>query len=380
MKKIFLIIALLTPLFALAQSGEYNIKATFTSVNPSAKAYLIAAFGWSNAKILDSALLIDGSFNFKNAIEEPKKVGFLISHSGANYKKWTKTDDAVLFYLEKGAISINGLDSAKTAKVKGGVVNNDFVRYNLEVMGPIVKLYKEMQIELRKTTAEQRKEPVFLKAFNEKNNVISKKMDSLKYHFIAQNPKSFLSLVALTEVAGSNINVTKIEPIFKTLDATTRSTPFAKSFAEKLYDNGPTAVGKMAPSFTQNDVNDKAVQLADFKGKYVLLDFWASWCGPCRAENPNVLAAYNKYKDKNFTVLGVSLDQPGKKEAWVAAIKADGLPWIQVSDLQYWNNAVAKLYGIRSIPQNLLIDPNGKIIAKNLRGEALNERLASILK
>jgi thiol-disulfide isomerase/thioredoxin len=108
-----------------------------------------------------------------------------------------------------------------------------------------------------------------------------------------------------------------------------------------------------------------------------LLDFWASWCGPCRAENPNVLKAYNKYKDKNFTVLGVSLD--AKKEPWLAAIKTDGLTWTEISDLKGWNNMVAKQYTIRSIPQNFLIDPTGKIVGKNLRGDDLEAKLASLL-
>jgi peroxiredoxin len=106
---------------------------------------------------------------------------------------------------------------------------------------------------------------------------------------------------------------------------------------------------------------------------------WASWCGPCRAENPNVVAAYNAYKDKNFTVLGVSLDQPGKKDLWLQAIEKDGLTWTHVSDLKFWDNAVAKQYGIQSIPANYLIDPTGKIIAKNIRGEELPKKLAELL-
>jgi peroxiredoxin len=132
--------------------------------------------------------------------------------------------------------------------------------------------------------------------------------------------------------------------------------------------------------FTQNDTLGKPVSLSDFKGKYVLIDFWASWCGPCRAENPNVVKAYNNYKDKDFTVLGVSLDQPGKQEAWLNAIHKDSLTWTHVSDLKFWDNAVAQLYGIRAIPQNLLLDPSGKIIAKNIRGEELKKKLEEVMK
>ena len=121
------------------------------------------------------------------------------------------------------------------------------------------------------------------------------------------------------------------------------------------------------------------VALSSFRGKYVLVDFWASWCGPCRQENPNVVETFNKFNTKNFTVLGVSLDRPGQKSKWIDAIHEDKLTWTHVSDLKFWDNEVAKLYKVQSIPQNILLDPDGKIIAKNLRGPALEAKLCEIL-
>jgi peroxiredoxin len=132
------------------------------------------------------------------------------------------------------------------------------------------------------------------------------------------------------------------------------------------------------PNFTQNDVNGKPVSLASFKGKYVLVDFWASWCGPCRAENPNVVKAYNEFKTKKFTILSVSLDN--SKEKWLEAIKKDGLTWTHVSDLKYWKNEVAVQFGIESIPASFILDPTGKIIARDLRGSDLSTFLSKTLK
>jgi peroxiredoxin len=153
---------------------------------------------------------------------------------------------------------------------------------------------------------------------------------------------------------------------------------FGKKLSELVTAASSTAIGAAAPDFQMNDVNGKPVSLSSFKGQYVLVDFWASWCGPCRQENPNLVKAYNTFKDKGFTILGVSLDKD--KKAWVKAIAEDKLSWTHVSDLQFWNNAAARLYRVQAIPANFLLDKEGKIIAKNLRGKDLELELAKVLK
>ena len=174
-----------------------------------------------------------------------------------------------------------------------------------------------------------------------------------------------------------NRDVLMLEKRYNQLTGTALQSQFAKNLSDVIKEDKIGAMGTQSLDFTQADTAGKKVSLSQFKGKYVLVDFWASWCRPCRAENPNVVAAYNKYKDKNFTILSVSLDQ--EKANWLQAIHADNLTWTHVSDLKYFQNSVAELYHIKEIPQNILIDPTGKIVGKNLRGPALDQRLNEIL-
>ena len=180
--------------------------------------------------------------------------------------------------------------------------------------------------------------------------------------------------IAGYQLAGLNENEVKkiIDELAAKFPAHTRLAEIKKSLAG--------LVGSPAPEITLPDPNGTPVKLSSFRGKYVLVDFWASWCKPCRQENPNVVKAFNRFKDKNFAILGVSLDRPGQKDDWTKAIMQDKLTWTHVSDLMYWNSPVVPLYNISGIPYNVLVDPEGKIIGEKLFGEALEEKLAEVLK
>ena len=378
MKKLVLITFTLASLYGRAQDTSYLLTVKLNAVKAPLKAYLVAGFGWTNQHVIDSAVTGNGTFLFKGTVTEPIKTALVLDHAGQGMQGFNRRSDFLTVYLEQGNMLVAGKDSVKRATVTGSALNTEYANYHTTVLSVAENTSNEIDAEYAAAPAGKKADNTFRDELMAKMKTAVLQTDSLKYAYIRQNPGSWFSLEALREVAGRNIDVAKIEPIFKNLTPGLRNSKTGKDFASLLYDDGPGSVGTMAPDFAQNDINEKPVKLSDFKGRYVLLDFWASWCGPCRAENPNVVKAYNQYKDKNFTVLSVSLDQPGKKEAWLNAIKKDGLTWTQVSDLQFWNNAAAKQYGIRAIPQNFLIDPTGKIVAKNLRGEALTKKLEEL--
>ncbi len=187
-------------------------------------------------------------------------------------------------------------------------------------------------------------------------------------------------MLALQEVASYDDNVVTTEPLFFNLSSRLRQTAIGKKLNADIQLAKKLGIGQPALDFAQVTPQGKELKLSDFKGKYLLLDFWASWCGPCRAENPNLVKAYQKFKGSKFEILGVSLDKPGKKDNWLKAIEQDGLTWPQVSDLNGWQNQAAQLYGIQAIPQNYLISPEGKIVGINLKGVKLIEKLEELLK
>jgi peroxiredoxin len=321
----------------------------------------------------DSVQTTAGGFTIHLRISEGEGDAYLF-RLGSKYAD----NSFAMAYLEPGTVELKGDGPMfKDAKFSGEQCLADNEDYQRTINAdPVLKdraaLYKKANELYAKHDS------VGLAALQPELDKVDSIDKALTKQWIAGHRSSAYSAFLLSYQL-SRLSLEEKETILNTLAPAARNNAPARRLAESIRINNLTGIGKPALDFTQKDTLGKPVSLKDFRGKYVLVDFWASWCVPCRGENPNVVAAYRQFKDKNFTVLGVSLDRPDGKEKWLKAIHDDHLTWTHVSDLKFWNNAVAKQYDINSIPANLLIGPDGKILAKDLHGEELGKKLNELL-
>ncbi|MFC3559235.1 redoxin domain-containing protein [Pedobacter jamesrossensis] len=369
-----ILLAILLPFISFAQVANFSLTGKIGNLNKPAMAYI--DYMDNGVSHEDSVALVNGSFKFMGNVSGYAYARMALDHTGEGKGKAVYTGDVIYFYFGKEQVTITSKDSLENAVFSGSKVYQEYDAYNKAIGGTIMALTKAVNADFNSGTPEQQKDSTYRSAVDQRFRKNIKNRSDKQLLFAKEHPNSYFSLVALSEAAGSPVDVAKVQPLFNALNKEYRLTDMGKELAQRIEANGITAVGKQAPLFTQNDVVGKPVSLASLRGKVVLVDFWASWCGPCRAENPNLVKQYNTYKDKGFQIISVSLDNV--KERWLEAIEKDKLDWLHVSDLKGWNNEVGRLYGVRAVPASFLLDAQGKIIGNGLRGEDLNKKLAEI--
>ena len=388
MYKAFLFL-LLAPVISFSQVKNAAVKAP---VPPKAKGFVIngeiaglpkgAAVKLVNANT--STELASGIVQEKTT--SVKKNGKLVTTTTTYFKLTGNIEEPDLcvitignlrpfnLYTENNVITVAGANPDITKwTVKGSRSHQDFKEFET-TFTPLAQQLNNVAGTINNSTPGTSRDSL-MNIYTTTQQSIQTQIDN----FINTKRNSYVSPFVLLVMMNFNNDPTLAETRFNKLDTSVRASYLGKVLSGQIADAKIGAVGTKALEFVQADTSGTPVSLSSFRGKYVLVDFWASWCRPCRDENPNVVYNYQKFRSKNFTVLGVSLDRPGQKEQWLQAIKDDSLTWTHVSDLQHWNNEAAKLYHIQGIPQNILVGPDGMIVGKNLRGPALEAKLCELL-
>lgn len=365
MKKLIYLSAVLIILAAACQKQENKFKIEGT-INGLKNQYVyLNKAGDKEENTIDSVKSENGKFSFAGTITTPNR--YFITFEDMNAE--------VTFFNEASDISINGhIDSLKKTTVTGSQTQKVYEKYQKRL-----NQLREQQRDIYYKYQEARKqnEKKKVKLYENQYRQLDSIRRSYSNKFIEDHPASVVSAYIANRFAYT-YELPELKKTVNNFDPSIKNAYYVNQLEDRIRKLESTKVGKTAPDFTMKNTDGKEVSLSDFRGKYVLLDFWASWCAPCRAENPNVVKAFNKYNDQGFTVLGVSLDR--NRDNWLKAIEEDSLTWSHVSDLEGWNNRVSDKYGVMSIPQNYLLDEDGVIVAKNLRGEALQEKLAEVFK
>lgn len=332
-------------------------------------------------KVYTAAVIKDGAYTIDGTVTDPA----LATLSMSTTKKMRETNPWVMsekcsFFIEGGLVTLTGSSLTKAAINAPGKSQKDFLALNAKLKPFYEKEAASFHDMLNAIVA---KDTVARNRFKSINERSKEQIDSVEVAFLKANPSSHVSLELLQErVSAKTLSEEKemLAGWYNELADPLKETIIGRQLSEQIKTAFKLGPGNLSEDFVLNDTLGNPVHLSSFKGKYVLLDFWASWCIPCRAENKTVIKAYEQFKDKKFTVLSVSLEKPGDRKAWVDAILKDGLTWTQVATMtSEEGEKMRKLYGIQSIPMNFLIDPQGKIVATYLRGEALIKKLEDIL-
>ncbi len=361
---------------------KQDFKLTLNGQPPSSEAKVFVRYFVGQKLKIDSVSLNSSNVAYKGQIDEPTQVILFYSKDGTSFfHRKGGPMQRLTFYVDplEANTEIVIKDPFESSIVKGGQLQAAYRKYQ-----DYLHSYEQQLIAQQSKRADlyqdkNRNEEALRQVSTEIEKIEELRVQA-QCKFIVENPDNYFSLLALQEVARYGSDVSQIEPLFLKLSVNLRKTTIGEKLEGEILLAKKLGIGQPAPDFGQLTPDGRLLKLSDFKGKYVLLDFWASWCGPCRAENPHLVEIYKQFKGPAFEILGISLDKPGKKDNWTKAVEQDGLKWPQISDLNGWQNNAAQLYGIQAIPQNYLISPEGKIVGINLKGKQLTDKLTELIK
>lgn len=353
--------------FGLLFSGAVFAQQVITGTLSGAEGKKLYLYSDEDNHPKDSVLLKDGKFAFKVVTGTGPAINAIILEDVGNPLLFVTGKEPAQYVLNATSFPV-------AVSMKGSEDNKAMQAYQKSFQG-LIKQAQDLNAEASAIPGD---DEAAKEAFRKKAAAFNEQVMNTGKEFIRTHPKQLASLWVLVNELSKRVEPEEFEQLFNSLDQPLKETKYGVSASRYIRSVKGMSEGEMAEDFSQEDMNGKQVKLSSFRGKYVLVDFWASWCGPCRAENPNVVKAFNRFKDKNFTIVGVSLDN--NRDRWVAAVKQDNLQWTQLSDLKGWSNEVAQQYNVRAIPANFLIDPQGRIIGRNLRGSDLEAKLEKVLK
>ena len=369
MKFIFSLCSLLVLISCADTSTTYNLQGTAIGYPDGARVYVYELDANSQPKPIDTLIIQNGKFSAAYPKTETP---------GMSYIKPDYTNKTIYYFPENSNLKATIYkDSINASAVTGSPQNDSYSAFQKELYDIAnIRVLRAASIQDARSAKDSDK----MMQLQQMNRMDAGKEKNIKLNYIQENPNALYSALLISEMLQKReLNTEQALTAVNNLSPKISKTPQVAKIKASVSALAKSAVGGDAPKFSAPTPEGKMLSLDDALGKYTIIDFWASWCKPCRMENPNVVAVYEKYHDKGLNIISVSLDRTGQKERWIKAIEDDNMDWYHVSNLQFWQDPIAQQYNVRSIPATFLLDENGKIIDKNLRGAALGNRIGNLL-